>query len=36
MNTAHRTHENNKSSVFDRVPPDVRRALDIAIVEQAK
>ena len=30
----HRTHENNKSSVFERVPPDVRHALDVAIIER--
>ncbi len=34
MSEPHRTHENNKSSLFEKLPPDLRRAVDIAIIER--
>ncbi|HKQ48152.1 MAG TPA: hypothetical protein VJZ71_08800 [Phycisphaerae bacterium] len=34
MATPQKTHENNKSSVFEKIPPDVRRQLDLAIIHR--
>ena len=34
MSTPQRTHDNNKSSVFEKLPEDLRRQLDLAIVHR--
>jgi hypothetical protein len=34
MVTTHRTHDNNQSSLFDKLPPDLRHQLDLAIVHR--
>lgn len=34
MANAQRTHENNQSSLFEKVPPDLLRAVNIAIIER--
>lgn len=34
MATPHRTHDNNQSSLFDKLPPDLRHQLDLAIIHR--